>query len=123
MTAPQRPAPSRDDAGTITCPVCQHPFTPAGRQRYCGDRCRKTAFRRRHQDPPAAVTVPSARTRRDHTVYQCPDCGQRLLGEQRCPDCATFACRVGPGGPCPHCSEPVAIADLTQEVAIMPSAR
>ena len=47
----------------------------------------------------------------------------RLLGEQRCPDCATFARRVGPGGPCPHCAEPVAIADLTQEVAIMPAAR
>ena len=123
MTAPQRPAPSRDDAGTITCPVCQQPFTPAGRQRYCGNRCRKTAFRRRHQDPPAAITVPAARTRREHTVYECPDCGQRLLGEQRCPDCATFARRIGPGGPCPHCGEPVTIADLTQEVAIMPRAR
>jgi predicted amidophosphoribosyltransferase len=115
--------PLRDDAGTMTCPVCQQPFTPAGRQRYCGNRCRKTAFRRRHPDPPAAITVPAARTRREHTVYQCPDCGQRLPGEQRCPDCATFGRRAGPGGPCPHCGEPVAIADLTQEVAIMPRAR
>ena len=112
-------SPSRDDAATMTCPVCQHPFTPAGRQRYCSDRCRKTAFRRRHQDPPAAVTVPAARTRREHTVYECPDCGERLLGQQRCPDCATFARRVGPGGPCPHCAEAVAIADLIQEVASM----
>jgi hypothetical protein len=118
MTTP----PSRDDATTITCPLCQQPFTPAGRQRYCTDRCRKTAFRRRHQDQPAIV-VPAAQPRREHTIYECPDCGQRLLGEQRCPDCATFARRIGPGGPCPHCDEPVAIADLTQEVATMPATR
>jgi hypothetical protein len=111
----QPPAPSRDDAGTKTCPVCQDRFAPAGRQRYCGERCRKAAFRRRHQDQPGPVTVPAARPRREGTVYECPDCGERLLGEQRCPDCATFARRVGPGGPCPHCSEPVALADLTQE--------
>jgi hypothetical protein len=107
----------------MSCPVCQHPFTPAGRQQYCGDRCRKTAYRRRHQAPPGPVTVPAARSRREHTVYECPACEQRLLGEQRCPDCATFARRVGPGGPCPHCAEPVAIADLTQEVASMPGNR
>jgi DNA-directed RNA polymerase subunit RPC12/RpoP len=59
--------------------------------------------------------VPAARSRREHTVYECGDCGQRLLGEQRCGDCATFARRVGPGGPCPHCSEPVAVDDLTGE--------
>jgi hypothetical protein len=77
LTAPpQPPAPSRDDTGTITCPVCQQPFTPAGRQRYCGDRCRKTAFRRRHQDPPA-IAIPAARHRREYTIYECPACGQR----------------------------------------------
>ena len=119
MTTP----PSRDDAGTMTCPVCQRPFTPTGRQRYCGDRCRKTAFRRRHQEQPVPVTLPAARPRREHTIYQCPECEQRLLGEQRCPDCATFARRVGPGSACPHCGEPVAIADLTQEVATMPAGR
>ena len=106
MTTP----PSRDDAGTMTCPVCQRPFTPTGRQRYCGDRCRKTAFRRRHQEQPVPVTLPAARPRREHTIYQCPDC-------------ATFARRVGPGSACPHCGEPVAIADLTQEVATMPAGR
>src|SRR5437899_787471 len=69
---------------------------------------------------PAPLAVPAARPRTDHTIYECPDCGQRLLGEQRCPDCATFARRIGPGGPCPHCGEPVAIADLLQEVVTMP---
>ncbi|MGH3302844.1 MAG: hypothetical protein ACRDOK_14400 [Streptosporangiaceae bacterium] len=100
----------------MTCPVCQARFAPAGRQRYCGDRCRKTAFRRRHQDQLIPAGVPAPRPRREHTIYECPDCGQRPpVGEQYCYDCATFARRVGPGGPCPHCSEPVAVADLIQE--------
>jgi hypothetical protein len=45
-------------------------------------------------------------------VYECPVCGARFLGEQRCPDCNVFCRRLGPGGPCPHCDEPVALADL-----------
>lgn len=94
----------------MNCPVCGQPFTPAGRRQYCGDRCRKTAFRRRHQDQPAPLIIPPARPRREHTSYQCPDCG-------------IFARRIGPGDPCPHCDEPVAIADLTREVASMPAAR
>src|SRR5437773_10782890 len=113
-------SPSRDDNETITCPVCQTRFTPAGRQRYCSGACRKTAFRRRHQDPPSPVTVPAARALREHTIYECPACEQRLLGEQRCPDCGIFARRIGTGGPCPHCTEPVTIADLLQEVVTMP---
>ena len=116
-------SPSRDDTATITCPVCQHRFSPAGRQHYCSDRCRKTAFRRRHQAPPAPVLVPAARPRREHTIYECPGCEQRLLGEQRCPDCGIFARRIGPGGPCPHCAEPVAVTDLIQEVVTMPGSR
>jgi hypothetical protein len=117
-------SPSRDDAGTITCPVCQRPFTPAGRQRYCSSPCRKAAFRRRHQDPAAGITLPAARPRRDYTIYECPACEQRLLGEQRCPDCGIFARRIGTGGPCPHCAEPVAITELLDlEVAIMPGNR
>jgi hypothetical protein len=123
VTKPAQAPASRDDTGTITCPVCQVRFAPAGRRRYCGDRCRKTAFRRRHQDQRGPLPVPAARPRREHTIYECPDCGQRLLGQQRCPDCAIFARRVGPGGECPHCDEPVAIADLIQEVATMPASR
>jgi hypothetical protein len=107
----------------MTCPVCQQAFTPAGRQQYCSSPCRKTAFRRRHQDPPGPARIPPARASREHTVYECPGCEQRLYGEQRCGDCGIFARKIGPGGPCPHCDEPVAIQDLTQEVAIMRKAR
>ena len=103
--------PSRDDPATMRCPACQARFTPIGRQRYCSTPCRKTAFRRRRTTPPAVV-VPAARPRRQITIYECPDCGQQLLGEQRCGDCGTFARRVGLGGACPECDAPVAIDDL-----------
>ena len=110
--------PSRDDAATMTCPVCQRHFAATGRQTYCGSPCRKTAFRRRHQQPLAAITIPAARPRRDFTVYQCPSCDERLVGEQRCPDCGVFARRVGVGGPCPHCDQPVAVNDLLDQDVI-----
>ena len=107
-------SPRRDDAATMTCPICQTRFTPAGRQRYCSGAYRKTAWRRRHQDQPPPPVIPAARPRRDHTIYECPECGQRLAGEQRCPDCGIFARRIGIGGPCPHCGEPVALTDLLE---------
>jgi hypothetical protein len=46
------------------------------------------------------------------TVYECDGCGARALGRQRCTDCSTFMRRVGFGGACPLCDEPVAVADL-----------
>lgn len=54
---------------------------------------------------PASVAKPGI-------VYECPSCGTRLLGEQRCPECQVFCRRIGPGGACPHCDEPVAVVDL-----------
>ena len=112
------PSPSRDDTATTSCPVCRRTFTPTGRQTYCGSPCRKTAHRRRHQQPQAAIAVPAALRRREHTVYECPDCEQRLIGEQRCPDCGVFARRIGIGAPCPYCDEPVAITDLVDNQMI-----
>jgi DNA replication protein DnaC len=127
--APERAkprSPSRDDPGTtrdtITCPVCQRPFVPAGRRRFCSDACRKTAWRRRHQPPAVAIVVPPARPRRPITVYACPSCQTRYLGEQRCPDCEAFCHRVGLGGACPHCDEPVTVTDLIAE-EVLPTPR
>ena len=115
-SAPQ--IPSRDDDGTTPCPVCGRFFTPVGRQAYCSTACRKTAFRRRHQQGGTVITVPTARPRREVTIYECPDCGERLLGEQLCESCRTFTRRVGVGGPCPHCDQPVAIQDLLDQATI-----
>lgn len=83
-----------------------------GRQRYCSQACRQRAYRHRqpHPDqlPPAAPTGrPRARG-----IYQCPDCQTRYVGHQRCPDCNIFCTRVGTGGTCPHCDEPVTLDDL-----------
>ena len=102
-------APSRNVGVTIPCPVCGLPFTPAGRQRVCSAACRQSAWRRRHGAPPPSIPSRAARVA---TVYQCPSCDQRYLGQQRCPDCGIFCHRVGPGGLCPQCDEPVALGDL-----------
>jgi hypothetical protein len=110
-SAPAATSPSRNDGLTVTCPVCGRAFQLLGRRRFCTDACRQTAWRRRH---PAALLLPSVPTPRAPiaVVYECPACAARYLGEQRCADCQRFCRRVGPGGSCPHCDEPVAIADL-----------
>src|SRR5712691_7866631 len=64
-----------------------------------------------------AVTQPRCRSsqrvlRGQAPIYECPACESRYLGDQYCPDCRSFCRRVGPGGLCPACEEPVAIADL-----------
>lgn len=105
MTQP----PLRNVGVTTPCPVCGLPFTPVGRQRVCSAACRQALWRRRHQTP--AVGVPQ-RASRSATIYECPNCEARYLGEQRCSECGTFCRRVGPGGPCPYCDEPVLLADL-----------
>jgi len=105
--------PSGDDTATMTCPVCQSYFSPSGRRRYCSDGCRRLAWKRQQQAPSEPIVVPPpGQPRWPLTVYQCRACGTRAVGEQRCEDCGTFMSRVGLGGHCPHCDEPVAVADL-----------
>jgi hypothetical protein len=104
--------PLRDGSVTAGCPVCGGAF-PSGRaRRWCSAACRQAAYRRRQQAAPPPVALPPARSRRAGTVYECPTCAARYLGTQRCPECQVFCRRVGPGGLCPHCDEPVAVADL-----------
>jgi hypothetical protein len=105
------PNEGRNDTA-IPCPACGQPFAPAGRRRWCSDACRQAAWRRRHPAAPAPAPPPP-RKGRASIVYECGQCGQRYLGQQRCDDCATFCVRIGHGGTCPHCDEPVAINDLT----------
>jgi len=56
--------------------------------------------------------VPQGIRRLDATIYECPTCNTRYHGEQWCHDCNQPCTRVGLGGLCPHCDEPVAISDL-----------
>lgn len=121
-----RISPSSNDGVTIggaICAVCGRAFRRSGRRRFCSDACRQAAWRHRHAGPaplPPLETTPRSRrsgtsggsARHLPTVYECPSCGTRYLGEQRCPDCQLFCRRVGPGGLCPHCDEPVAVVDL-----------
>lgn len=94
------------------CPVCEHPFTPTGRRRFCSDACRAAAYRRRRNADRPPLVVPAAQPRRPITVYECGTCGARALGQQRCDDCGTFMTRIGYGGHCPNCDDPVAINEL-----------
>ena len=48
-----------------------------------------------------------------HTVYMCPRCGERFLGERRCGDChVVYARSIGLGGSCPDCDTVILLADL-----------
>ena len=110
--------PVRDDHATIACAVCRRSFVPECRQRFCSTTCRQTAWRRLHAAPVAPVVVVAKAS----TVYECDTCANRYLGTQRCEDCNTFARKVGPGGCCPYCDEPVALADIVDLVQMRPQA-
>jgi len=96
----------------LLCPICWTPFTRTRRQRYCTDACRKTAWTRRHANTPTETLLPQVVRRRDTTIYACPSCETRYHAQQWCHDCNQPCTRVGLGGLCPHCDEPVALADL-----------
>jgi len=100
-----------------TCLVCTRPPASA-RARYCSPACRQRSFRLRHVQDSA---IDDRRLRAElrqrgalvaHTVYECSQCGERLVGERRCSSCNVF-CRVrGLGGRCAECDEPILLAEL-----------
>jgi hypothetical protein len=111
--------PVRNDDATMACGVCGTAFARSGRRRHCSDACRQAAWHRRHAAPVEPLVA------KPGTVYECPSCEARLLGEQRCEDCNVFARRLGAGAPCPHCDELVAISDLLgpEHFAVRPPAK
>jgi len=115
MGPDQTGSPSCHDGVTMACPACQRRFVPTGRRRFCSDACRSLAYRRRRDAGRASVAVPKARPKRPITVYECDNCGSRALGEQRCEPCGTFMRRVGIGGCCPSCDEPISVSELVDE--------
>jgi hypothetical protein len=104
--------PSRNTSVTATCSVCAAPLPPGRARRTCSDACRQAAWRRRHQPEPTTPVLPTSRPRKAGTIYECPDCETRLLGTQICPTCHSFMRRLGSGGSCPSCDEPVTFEDL-----------
>ena len=86
------------------CPICTDTFPIDGRGIYCTPKCRQRAYRLRHRqaDQPALTDV-TARLRREQrlvaqTVYECPSCQERFLGERRCDECNQWCRNVGLGG-------------------------
>jgi predicted nucleic acid-binding Zn ribbon protein len=109
--------PSRDTYVTANgCPICGIGLQGRSDRRYCSPACRQTAYRARTSTTEAQPQqlLPAARPRREHTIYECTDCEQRLAAEQWCPDCQQPARRIGPGGSCPACGDPVTIAELME---------
>jgi hypothetical protein len=99
------------------CPVCDQPL-PSPRSTYCTDACRQRAFRLRHA---VLATVDERRLRAElrrpdglvaHTLYECGRCGERQVGERRCPDCNVFGRAIGLGGRCGECDAPLLLTDL-----------
>ena len=99
-------SPFRYDSVTMICP-CGNQFPASGRRLYCSDACKQKTWRNRHATPPLPRRAAPA-----ETVYVCPECENRYLGERRCPDCNLFTRSLGPGTTCPHCDEPIAISDI-----------
>jgi len=106
--------------GSDGCLICGKP-RPSMRALYCDDACKQRAFRLRHR---ASTRVDVATLRGDlqrrkvlvaHTIYECGTCGERYIGERRCPDCHTFNKGLGLGGNCPDCDTPILLADLLGE--------
>ncbi len=104
---PERPP--REGSVTATgCQVCATPLAGRADQRFCSPTCRQTAHRRRGGTPTALTPVlPAGASRRDRTIYECDDCGERLIGQQWCHDCQRSCRRLDFGG-----GDAVTIADL-----------
>jgi hypothetical protein len=98
------------------CGACGRTFAAHGHKTYCSDACRQRGFRHRQRPADELGLGMPRRLPTSMIVYQCPDCEARFLGQQRCDECGVFCRRLGPGGPCPHCDDVVAIADLLLDV-------
>jgi len=108
--------------GQRGCLVCGA-VLDSPRARYCSRAHQQRAFRLRHRaSPPDVQQLRQELQRRrvvlTHTVYECPSCGDRLVGQRRCPNCNLFSRAVGLGGQCPECDTPLLLVDLLGEEVV-----
>lgn len=101
-----------------SCPVCGSPLTQSLRAHYCSRACQQRAYRLRREpslDQLVAGFTAELKTRGAlivQTVYGCPKCEQRLLGDRRCQDCNLMCRKLGLGGVCVHCEDIVLVTEL-----------
>ena len=116
---PMRDA-SRDAVGG--CLVCGVALA-SPRARYCSRAHQQRAFRLRQHILDLDLSREREQLRRrgalvSHTLYECPNCTERFVGERRCPECNLFTRGVGLGGHCPECEAPVLVVDLLGEEVV-----
>jgi len=104
--------------GAVSCVICGQPRANR-RGRYCSAACRQRAFRLRRVPPLVDDGLLRAELLRRaalvaHTVYECSVCGERNVGERRCPECHVFSRVLGLGGRCSECEQPILLADLLE---------
>ena len=121
MTQPMRDAPRDGSGGCLVCGAALR----SRRARYCSRAHQQHAFRLRHQPnlPDLQQLRQELQRRRAvvaQTVYECSNCGERFVGQRRCPECNLFARSIGLGGHCPECDTPLLLVDLIGEGVIAP---
>lgn len=47
-----------------------------------------------------------------HTLFECSGCEEQTLGQRRCAECQRFCRALGLAAVCPHCDEPVLVAEF-----------
>jgi len=106
------------DAGTAPgCLACGSPLT-GSRARFCSAACKQLAYRlRRRGDTTSDLSalrqdLQHRRILTTHTIYECPSCGERFVGERRCSSCQLFCRSVGLGGHCSECESPIVFAEV-----------
>jgi hypothetical protein len=102
------------------CLVCDAPLS-SSRATYCSAACKQLAFRlrrRRRTTPDLSIVRMQLKRQRllvAYTIYECPSCQERFLGEQRCPSCQLFCRALGVGGQCPECDHAILLTELIEE--------
>jgi hypothetical protein len=99
------------------CPVCGG-TPPSSRSVYCKTACKQLAYRLRHQRlanvDPVVLRKQLQRQRLlvAHTVYECPRCEERYIGERRCSSCQLYCRALGLGGQCEDCDHIILLTEL-----------
>lgn len=120
MNARVNDVPTTPDPPLARCADCGRSFPRRGRARFCSQRCRQRAHRGRLAEPAVRTlvqTAPRARTRH-LTAYECIQCQERYLGEQRCPSCGVFCRSLGYGWACSTCGDIIVLNELLAELGL-----